>query len=49
MDEVFFDASSVEPAGSFDPIPAGSYEVVILESNWKPTKAGTGSYLEIKC
>ena len=49
MDEVFFDATSVEPAGSFDPIPAGDYEVVILESKWKPTKAGSGSYLEIKC
>ena len=49
MEELFFDASSIEPAGSFDPLPAGDYEVVIVESKWKPTKAGTGSYLEIKC
>lgn len=48
MDEVFFDATSVEPAGSFEPLPAGDYEVVIVESTWKPTKAGTGSYLELK-
>ena len=48
MEEVFFDATGVEPAGSFDPLPAGDYEVVIVESTWKPTKAGTGSYLEIK-
>ena len=48
MEEVFFDATGVEPAGSFDPLPAGDYEVVIVESTWKPTKAGTGSYLELK-
>ena len=49
MDEVFFDATGIEPAGAFQPLPAGDYEVVIVESKWKPTKAGTGSYLEIKC
>ncbi len=27
MEELFFDASSIEPAGSFDPLPAGDYEV----------------------
>ena len=49
MDEVFFDATGIEPVGAFQPLPAGDYEVVIVESKWKPTKAGTGSYLEIKC
>jgi hypothetical protein len=42
-----FDASTVEPAAGFDPIPAGKYEAVITESEMKPTKAGTGSYLQL--
>ena len=42
-----FDAREVEPA-SFDPLPAGKFEVVIVASELKPTKAGTGSYLELK-
>ncbi len=42
-----FDANSVEPAGDFEPIPAGKYLAVITESEMKPTKAGTGSYLQL--
>ncbi len=50
MDECFFDATAVEPIGDgFEPIPDGEYEVVIVASQMKPTKAGTGSYLELKC
>ena len=50
MDECFFDATAVEPMGDgFEPIPDGEYEVVIVASQMKPTKAGTGSYLELKC
>lgn len=42
-----FDANQVDPASSFDPIPAGKYIAAITESEMKPTKAGTGSYLEL--
>ena len=42
-----FDANNVEPAGDFEPIPAGKYLAVITESGMKPTKAGTGSYLQL--
>jgi hypothetical protein len=42
-----FDANQVEPAADFEPIPAGKYEAVITESEMKPTKAGTGHYLQL--
>jgi hypothetical protein len=42
-----FDANNVEPAGDFEPIPAGKYLAVITESEFKPTKAGTGNYLQL--
>ena len=32
----------------FDVLPAGDYDVVIVESSVKPTKSGKGSYLELK-
>ena len=41
-----FNSSEHEPS-SFDPIPAGEYAVVIVESEMKPTKAGDGSYLNL--
>ncbi len=42
-----FNANEVEPAADFDPIPAGKYLAVITGSEMKPTKTGTGSYLEL--
>lgn len=42
-----FDASQVEPTTTFDPIPAGKYLAMITQSEMKPNKAGTGSYLEL--
>lgn len=42
-----FDANEVEPTTDFDPIPAGKYAAVITESECKPNKAGTGSYLQL--
>lgn len=41
-----FDASTVEPSTVFDPIPAGKYLAAIIDSKMKPTKSGTGEYLE---
>jgi hypothetical protein len=42
-----FDANTVEPTSDFEPIPAGKYLAVITESEMKPNKAGTGSYLQL--
>jgi hypothetical protein len=47
LSDLQFDAREVEPRGNFEPIPAGKYPVVIVESAMKPTKAGDGQYLEI--
>ena len=50
MEECFFDATTVDPLDSgFTPIPEGDYEVVIVKSTNRPTKTGTGSYLELQC
>jgi Protein of unknown function (DUF669) len=42
-----FDANRVEPLKAFDPIPAGKYPAAITDSEMKPTKAGTGKYLQL--
>lgn len=42
-----FNAAEVEPAARFEPIPAGKYVAVITESELKPTKVGTGYYLQL--
>jgi len=42
-----FDANQVEPTTSFDTIPAGKYLAAITESEMKPTKSGSGSYLQL--
>ena len=42
-----FDASKVDPASSFDPIPAGKYLAAIVASELRPTKSGSGHYLEL--
>lgn len=42
-----FDATSVEPTSSFEPLPAGKYIAAITESAKKPTKNGRGSYLQL--
>ena len=42
-----FDANTVEPANDMEPIPDGKYVAVITDSEMKPTKAGTGSYLQL--
>lgn len=42
-----FNAMSVEPSKSFEPIPEGRYVAIIAKSDMKATKAGTGEYLEM--
>lgn len=43
-----FDANEIEPQGSFDPIPAGWYTVMIVASEMKTTKNGSGEYLQLR-
>ena len=42
-----FNAHEVDPAVGFDAVPAGKYVAAITESEMKPTKAGTGQYLQL--
>jgi hypothetical protein len=43
-----FNAHEVEPNVGFDPIPAGKYLAVITATEMKPTKNGSGEYLQIE-
>jgi len=51
MTSFAFDVTSapdLAPAPSkYGPIPAGDYKAMITESQMKPTKAGTGQYLQL--
>lgn len=42
-----FNAHEVEPTTEFDPLPAGKYLTVITDSEYKPTKSGSGHYLQL--
>ncbi len=42
-----FDPTAVAPREDFSPLPSGEYPVIIIDSDMKPTKAGTGQYLEL--
>ena len=42
-----FNAANVDPATDFEPIPAGKYLAIISNSEMKPTKNGSGTYLEL--
>lgn len=43
-----FDAATVDPQQSFDPMPAGWYQGIVTGSEMKPTKAGDGSRLNLE-
>ena len=43
-----FDLTEVKAAGSFEPIPAGTYNVFCVEAQVKQTKDGTGDYINCK-
>ena len=47
MELAGFDASQVEPSTPREVIQAGWYKAVITKSEEKPTKAQTGSYLQL--
>ena len=42
-----FDASKVEPLVPLEAVPAGTVIAAITASEWKQTKSGNGSYLEL--
>lgn len=42
-----FNANQVEPTTEFEAIPAGKYLAMVTESEMKPTKSGSGSYLQL--
>jgi hypothetical protein len=50
MAQFNFNATSVEPmqSRSYDPLPKGDYEMMIVKSDVKPTQAGTGHYIELE-
>jgi hypothetical protein len=43
-----FNAHEVEPNVGFDPIPAGKYLAVVTATEMKPTKNGSGEYLQVE-
>lgn len=47
-----FKASAIEltdrPTGNFEKLPDGDYEMIVVKSGTKPTKAGNGHYLELE-
>ena len=45
MATINFNANEVEPSVGFEAIPAGKYQAVIVDSDMKPNKSGTGEYL----
>ena len=48
MATINFNANEVEPSVGFEAIPAGKYQAVIVDSELKPNKAGTGEYLQLE-
>lgn len=40
-----FDHSSIDITDNFEPLPAGEYTVEIVDSDVKPTRAGTGELI----
>ena len=48
MAQLNFDASTVAPNESIEAIPAGWYNAQIDQSEMKPTKDGSGAYLELR-
>lgn len=43
-----FNANQVKPNVAMEPVPSGNYLVMITKSEGKPTKSGSGSYLELE-
>lgn len=49
MAKLNFNASAVEISDrTYGPLPAGEYEMMVIKSDTKPTKARNGHYLELE-
>lgn len=50
MPQFSFDPASAPASAtkSFEPLPRGSYNAIIIDSDIKSTKAGTGEYIELE-
>lgn len=48
MAQLDFDSTGIDTTSHFDVIPAGEYQVIITQSEQKPTKDGSGKYLELR-
>ncbi|QJD54372.1 hypothetical protein [Aminobacter phage Erebus] len=48
MVQLNFNAAGVKPNVALEAVPSGMYPVIITRSEEKPTKAGTGSYIELE-
>lgn len=43
-----FDPTAIEPDRPSEPLPPGTYTVVVVETEVRETKAGTGTYLNVE-
>jgi hypothetical protein len=43
----FFDASQVQPGGSYEVVPAGEYRAILVDSVMENTKSGSGQFLKL--
>ena len=48
MATINFNANEVEPSVGFEAIPAGKYQAVIVDSDMRQNKSGTGEYLQLE-
>lgn len=42
-----FDATTIEPASTFETLPDGEYMAMVVDSEMKDTKKGDGQYLQL--
>lgn len=47
MAYIGFNASTVEPASNYDALKPGKYLAMVIDSTVKPTKNGSGEYLQL--
>lgn len=49
MAKISFSAAGIEPQAprNYEPLPAGAYEMMVIDSTTKQTKSGDGWYLEL--
>ncbi len=48
MAQLMFNTAGIDTTDNFAPLPAGTYNAVVVESNVLDTKAGTGTYAKMQ-